>query len=78
MKTLFNSLTLFGIILLLGTAGGSDLENFTLGQTVMYCIVSVILIAVGKCGAGKYQKKKAGKIIYVEKFRSKAENTLSA
>jgi hypothetical protein len=78
MKTIFNIITLFGIILLIGTAGGSDLENFTLGQTVNYCMVSVILIALGRCGSKKFQKKKAGKIIYVEKFGSKTENPLSA
>ena len=78
MKTLFNIIALSGIILLLGTAGGSDLEHFTLAETVMYCMLSVVLIAIGRCGGGKYNRKKAGKIIYVEKFRTKAEDTLSA
>ena len=50
LKGLFNGIIGFGILMIMGTAGASDLETLTFGQCVFRVLIAIVFISVGVFG----------------------------
>jgi hypothetical protein len=62
MKIIFKWVIGFGIFMLIGTAGSSDLNNLTFGQVVLQLFVSLAFITLGYFGLGFTKAKVIRKI----------------
>jgi hypothetical protein len=50
LKGLFNGIIGYGIFMIMGTAGASDLETLTFGQSVFKVLIAIVFISIGIFG----------------------------
>jgi hypothetical protein len=56
MNTLFQCIISVGLIIILGTAGSSDLNTISLTETILYVILGLTLTSIGLIGCKATKK----------------------
>ena len=56
MNTLFQCTISVGLIIILGTAGSSDLNAISLTETILYVILGLTLTSIGLIGCNATKK----------------------
>ena len=56
MNTLFQCIISVGLVIILGTAGSSDLDAISLTETILYVILGLTLTSIGLIGCNATKK----------------------
>ena len=73
LKGLFNGIIGFGIFIIMGAAGASDMNTLTFGQCIFRVIIAIIFIGFGVHGKKALAKATTAKLNIVLKEKNDTE-----
>ena len=73
LRGLFNGIIGFGIFIIMGAAGASDMDTLTFCQCIFRVIIAIIFIGIGVHGKKSFAKASFAKLNVVIKEKDETE-----